>query len=149
MQPMASQDRERAEPGPGDLLTVTELARDLDVTARAIRFYETKGLLSPSRVGTTRVYGKRDYVRMKLILRGKRLGFSLRDIKNFLDLYDADPTQRVQMQSLLDSIRRRRDELEEQRAALSETLVELEVLERQAKEALDNATRRAPTKKAG
>ena len=85
----------------GEMLTVTELARELGITPRAIRFYETKGLLNPGRAGTTRVYTHRERGRLQLILRGKRLGFSLTDIGEYLDLYDADPTQRDQILLLL------------------------------------------------
>ncbi len=70
------------------LYSVTELGKELGVSARTIRFYEDKGLLSPSRVGNNRVYAARDRARMILILRGKQLGFSLREIKEYLDLYD-------------------------------------------------------------
>ncbi|MBV9755883.1 MAG: MerR family transcriptional regulator, partial [Alphaproteobacteria bacterium] len=66
--------------------TVTQLSAELGVTPRAIRFYETKGLLAPRRAGTTRVYTHRDRARLILILRGKRLGFSLREIKEYLEL---------------------------------------------------------------
>lgn len=133
--------------GQDSLLTVTELAKALHVTPRAIRFYETKGLIAPARAGANRVYAHRDYVRMKLILRGKRLGFTLRDIKTFLDLYDADPTQRVQMQALLETIRRRRQALEDQRQALAETMAELDVLEQQALDRINSP--RARTQQAG
>lgn len=120
------------------LLTVSELAERLGVTPRAIRFYETKGLIAPARAGTNRVYGRRDQARMALILRGKRLGFTLRDIKVFLDLYDADPSQRAQMRSLLQAIQRRRADLEEQRRALTLTLNELNELEQQALDRLNS-----------
>ena len=72
---------------------------------RAIRFYEAKGLIAPRRVGAARVYGPRDRARLILIQRGKRMGFSLRDIKEFLDLYGADPTQVAQMRILLGKAR--------------------------------------------
>jgi DNA-binding transcriptional MerR regulator len=117
---------------PREFLTVTQLADALGVTPRAIRFYETKGLILPSRLGATRVYTRREMVRMKLILRGKRLGFSLRDIKEFLDLYDADTTKVTQMRRLIENIHRRAADLEEQRAAITETLGELAELEQQA-----------------
>lgn len=130
------------------LMTVTELATALGVTPRAVRFYETKGLITPARAGANRVYAHRDHVRMKLILRGKRLGFTLRDIKAFLDLYDADPTHRAQMHALLDTLRRRRAALQEQQAALAETLAELDVLEQQAKDRL-NALKTGVNEKAG
>jgi DNA-binding transcriptional MerR regulator len=118
------------------LLTVTELADQLGVTARAIRFYEDKGLITPERVGATRVYSKRETARMQLILRGKRLGFSLRDIKQFLDLYDVDPTHSEQLRALLQRVRDRIGELEKTRAAVTETLAELHEIEHQALNAL-------------
>lgn len=109
-----------------DLFSVTELADELGITPRAIRFYETKGLIKPRRAGTTRVYTHRDRGRMQLILRGKRLGFSLADIKEYLDLYDVDPSQVSQLRLLMDKINDRVSELEQQREDLETTLVELE-----------------------
>lgn len=109
-----------------DLLSVTELADELGITPRAIRFYETKGLIKPQRAGTTRVYTHRDKARMQLILRGKRLGFTLADIKEYLDIYDIDPSQTQQIKLLLDKVERRIDELEQQREDLETTLTELE-----------------------
>lgn len=118
------------------IYSVTELARELGVTARAIRFYEDQGLLSPQRAGNTRVYSHRDRARMILILRGKRLGFSLRVIKEFLDLYVVDVTQVEQMQLLLAKVRERSRLLEDQRRALDETLHELKDIEKLTLEAL-------------
>jgi DNA-binding transcriptional MerR regulator len=109
-----------------DLFSVTELAEELGITPRAIRFYETKGLIKPQRAGTTRVYTHRDRARMQLILRGKRLGFTLADIREYLDMYDVDPSQVKQVQLLLEKVERRIDELEQQREDLETTLVELE-----------------------
>ena len=77
-----------------------EVARTLGVSARTLRFYEDKGLIEPCRIGTTRIYTRRDVARMRLILRGKRLGFSLRDIEEFLGLYDSDPQHVEQMRAL-------------------------------------------------
>ena len=108
-----------------DMLTITELARESGVTARAIRFYESKGLLTPRRAGTTRIYTYRERGRLQLILRGKRLGFSLTDIGEYLDLYDADPTQHDQILLLLDKVNTRIEELESQKADLNDTLKEL------------------------
>jgi DNA-binding transcriptional MerR regulator len=119
------------------LYTVTELAAELGVTARAIRFYEDKGLLSPSRAGATRVYTYRDRARMMLILRGKRLGFTLRDIKEFLDLYDVDPTHDEQKRTLLRAVRQRMNDLRAMSAAISDTLDELRTIELQASAALE------------
>ena len=106
----------------GDMLTITELAREAGVTARAIRFYESKGLLTPRRAGTTRIYTHRERGRLQLILRGKRLGFSLTDIGEYLDLYDADPTQHDQIVLLLDKVNNRIGELESQKADIDDTL---------------------------
>ncbi len=125
-----------AEDSPVRLLTITELAEQLGVTARAIRFYEDTGLISPSRAGATRVYTRRELARMQLILRGKRLGFSLRDIKQFLDLYDHDPTHVEQRRQLLARVRHRIEELEKTRAAVTETLAELGEIEQQTLRAL-------------
>ncbi len=119
------------------LYTVTELAVELGVTARAIRFYEDKGLLSPSRAGATRIYTHRDRARMKLILRGKRLGFTLRDIQQFLDLYDVDPQHDEQKRRLLRAVRERISDLRAMSTAISETLDELRSIELQASAALE------------
>jgi len=129
--------------------SVTELARDLAITPRTIRFYEDKGLISPRRAGNIRVYTKRDRARMVLILRGKRLGFSLREIKEYLDLYDVDPTQAEQIRLLLKKVRTRLDMLEDQRLALEESLLELKEIEEQTLAALALAeAAAAPEKKA-
>jgi DNA-binding transcriptional MerR regulator len=109
-----------------ELYSVTELAEDLGITPRAIRFYETKGLIKPQRAGTTRVYNHRDRARMQLILRGKRLGFTLADIKEYLDIYDIDPSQVKQVRLLLEKVERRIGELEQQREDLETTLIELD-----------------------
>ncbi len=132
-----------AEPAPTRLLAITELAQQLGVTARAIRFYEDKGLISPARAGSSRVYSKRELARMQLILRGKRLGFSLRDIKQFLDLYDIDPTHLEQHRQLLARVRHRIDELEKTRTAVTDTLAELEEIEQQTLIALGEPLRPA------
>jgi DNA-binding transcriptional MerR regulator len=116
--------------------SITELARDLGVTARTIRFYEDKGLIAPRRAGATRVYTQRDRARMVLILRGKRLGFSLRDIKDYLDLYRRDATGAAQLRLLLRGVADRTLLLEQQRAALDEALSELHDIRAQAEAAL-------------
>ena len=120
--------------------TVTELARDLAITPRTIRFYEDKGLITPRRAGTMRVYTKRDRARMVLILRGKRLGFSLREIKEYLDLYDIDPSQTEQIRLLLKKVQTRLEMLEDQRLALEETILELKDIEEQTLGALERET---------
>ncbi|MBK1662999.1 MerR family transcriptional regulator [Rhodospirillum rubrum] len=118
------------------LYSVTDLGRSLGITPRTIRFYEDKGLISPRRVGTTRVYTAKDRARMTLILRGKSLGFTLRDIKEFLDLYATDKTQVEQITLLLAKVRQRVAQLEEQRQAVETSLRELRDIERQSLEAL-------------
>jgi len=105
--------------------TVTQLAAELGITARTLRFYEGKGLITPSRLGTTRVYLARDRARMILILRGKRVGFSLREIAEYLDLYDGDPTHKAQNAKLLRMATARISNLEQQKIALDEMLNEL------------------------
>ncbi len=111
---------------------IQEVARQLGVTQRTLRFYEDKGLVEPQRIGSTRVYSKRDVGRMQLILRGKRLGFSIREIKEFLDLYDVDPDHVEQMARLAGRVRERIDDLEHQRAAIEETIQELRQIEQEA-----------------
>ena len=129
--------------GIGDMLTVTELARELGITPRAMRFYETKGLVNPRRAGTTRIYTHRERGRLQLILRGKRLGFSLTDISEYLDLYDADPAQRDQILMLLEKVNTRITALEVQKTDLDATLEELASVRKQALIALDEEPVRA------
>ena len=119
-----------------ELYTVNQLAEELGITPRTLRFYEAKGLLSPRRVGNNRVYSKRDRARLKLILRGKRLGFSLEEIKEYLDLYNVDPAQQEQMRVLLTRIRERLDALAQQRQDLEATVSELKDIETQVVTAL-------------
>ncbi|MDT8293469.1 MerR family transcriptional regulator [Roseomonas mucosa] len=118
------------------LYTVNQLAKELGITPRAIRFYEAKGLLAPERAGTTRVFDRRDRARLMLVLRGKRLGFSLNEIREYLGLYDAQHGQAEQIRWLLDSVRDRIARLEQQRADLEQTLAELRDIESQAADAL-------------
>lgn len=112
-----------------DLFTIGELATAFALSPRAIRFYEDQGLLAPKRAGTTRVYTKRDRARLQLILRGKRLGFSLADIRQFLDLYDADRSKHRQMAMTLERTRSRIADLEQQLADITITLAELRDME--------------------
>lgn len=118
------------------LWSVNQLAEELGITPRAIRFYEQSGLIAPRRVGANRVFGRTDRARLVLILRGKRLGFTLGAIREYLDLYESDQTQVAQMQSLLALTRQRIGELEKQRRDLDMTLGELRSIEAQATDAL-------------
>ena len=111
---------------------IQDVATEVGVTARTLRFYEDKGLIEPHRVGTTRVYSRREIGRIQLVLRGKRLGFSIREIKEFLDLYDVDPNHVEQMSRLVTRIEQRLEDLEQQRIALDETVSELRQIRNEA-----------------
>lgn len=128
----------RRAPSDGDerqpLRGIQDVATELGVTTRTIRFYEDKGLLDPQRVGTMRVYSRREVGRLQLILRGKRLGFSLRQIQEFLDLYDADQLHLSQTRRLLERVTERVEALEAQRVALDQTLDELRDIARQCRQ---------------
>jgi DNA-binding transcriptional MerR regulator len=115
------------------LLTISELSDELGVTARTIRFYEDKDLLKPQRVGANRVYSYKDRARMKLILRGKRLGFSLDEIREYMDLYDADPgpMQASQIRFLLERVQLRAGVLRKQQQDIQDMLGELAGIERE------------------
>ena len=123
--------------------TITELAREFDVTPRAIRFYEDQGLLAPSRAGAggqRRVYSGRDRTRLKLTLRGKRLGFTLSEIRTLLDLYES-PTDTVpQLQAFLATVVQHREVLERQREDLDATLDDLAQYEVEARALLERNT---------
>jgi DNA-binding transcriptional MerR regulator len=125
--------------GEGDLCGIQQVASTLGVTTRTLRFYEDKGLIEPTRVGTMRVYTRREVARMQLILRGKRLGFSIREIKEFLDLYDADPSHIEQIRHLAARVRERLAELDQQKAALEQTIEEMRWIEREATNRLREA----------
>ena len=107
------------------LYSIGELSGEFGISTRAIRFYEAKGLLSPDRVGSNRIYTKRDRARLILVLRGKRLGFTLEEISEYLDLYDADPNQVAQTRLLLQKTESSISELEGKRRDLDEALSEL------------------------
>lgn len=117
--------------------SIAELAAEFDVTLRTIRFYEDRGLLTPERRGTTRVYHPRDRIRLALILRGKRLGFSLDEIAKIVDMYDAEPGEEGQLVYLLDQITHRRAELEQRRQDIEETLHDLAEVEARCRTDLD------------
>jgi DNA-binding transcriptional MerR regulator len=123
-----------------DLFAIADLAREFGISTRAIRFYETKGLLRPERVGSTRVFRRRDRARLILILRGKRLGFSLRDISEYLSLYEADRTQRAQVNLLVEMVDQRMQMLEQQLADLQTTIGELREIKKLATERLAQAS---------
>jgi DNA-binding transcriptional MerR regulator len=117
-----------------DLFAIADLAREFGISTRAIRFYEAKGLIAPERVGATRIFRRRDRARLILILRGKRLGFSLRDISDYLSLYDADRSQQVHL--LAEKVDGRLAALERQKADLETTISELREIRKLAGERL-------------
>ena len=123
-----------------DLFAIADLAREFGISTRAIRFYEAKGLLTPERVGSTRVFRRRDRARLILILRGKRLGFSLRDISEYLSLYEADRSQRAQVNLLVEKVDQRVEMLEQQLADLQTTIGELREIKKLATERLAQAS---------
>ncbi len=117
-------------------MTIAELAAAMDVTARTIRFYEAEGMISPERRGTQRIFHPRDQVRLKLILRGKRLGFTLAEVRDIIDLYDKEPGEAGQLEFFLDKIAERRADLEQKRRDIDLTLSELAQVEQKCRERL-------------
>ena len=115
----------RSNPQAERTYSIGQLAEEFGLTLRSLRFYEDEGLISPARVGQTRVYSHRDRARLKLICRGKRLGFSIGEIKDFLDLYETDEAQVEQMSFLLKGARNRIRHLEQQLRDVQQTLKEL------------------------
>ncbi len=125
----------RPEPDSRDLFAIADLAKEFSISTRAIRFYESKGLLSPERVGATRIFRRRDRARLMLILRGKRLGFSLRDISEYLSLYDPR-SQTAQVHLLVEMVDQRIALLQQQMADLNTALSELGEIRKLAAERL-------------
>lgn len=116
--------------------SISDLAQEFDLTTRTIRFYEDMGLLQPTRQGAggrTRVYSPRDRTRLRLILRGKRLGLSLVEAKEVIDLYDSPRDTRVQLQRFLEVLGQQRQRMEEQLEDLQATLEEVRTHEKEAK----------------
>jgi DNA-binding transcriptional MerR regulator len=122
--------------------TITELAQEFDVTPRAIRFYEDVGLLTPARAGRNRVYTQRDRTRLKLTLRGKRLGLSLQEIKQLVDMYDSPSDTAQQLQAFLGVLGEHRRLLEQQREDIEITLAEIAQHETRCRSLLAPAPRR-------
>ena len=120
-----------------DLYSIGDLSREFGVTTRTIRFYEDQGLLSPTRNGQSRIYQPRDRVRLKLILRGKRLGFSLKEINKLIALYDAPEGEAGQLRSFIEKIRARRSELLVQKEDIEHVMDELDSLEQRCADLLE------------
>ncbi len=108
---------------------ITELTREFDITTRTIRFYEDEGMISPKRDGRHRLFSQSDRVRLKLILRGKRLGLSLAEIREIIGMYDAEPGETGQLTLLIEKIAERREALFQKRRDIETTLEELEAVE--------------------
>jgi DNA-binding transcriptional MerR regulator len=128
---------------PAALCTIGELAREFDLTTRAIRFYEDCGLLAPLRRGRNRVYTVRDRTRLKLTLRGKRLGLTLAEVKELVDMYESPRDTQAQLKKFLVVLATHREQLEQQMADLQATLGEVRKQEKEARRLLAAGQRRA------
>jgi DNA-binding transcriptional MerR regulator len=124
------------EPARSEHFSISDLADEFALTPRAIRFYEDHGLLSPARHGARRIYSQRDRVRLKLVLRGKRLGMSLAEIAEILDLYDADKSERSQLAKFIEVLSSRRMLLEQQREDIDVVLSEIDAITKDCKRRL-------------
>ncbi len=107
------------------VFTISDLSSEFELTTRTLRFYETRGLLEPRRRGQTRLYSRRDRARLKLVLQGKRVGFSLTDIKEMLDLYDLKDGQATQLRVSLKRFKERIGDLERQKIDVEEAITDL------------------------
>src|SRR6185295_18917781 len=121
--------------------TISELAKEFDVTTRTIRYYEDQGLISPSREGVNRIFSQRDRVRLKLALRGKRLGFSLSEIRELFELYDVSRDEQRQLEAFLARLERRRALLEQQREDIEVMLNEINFFADQCRRLLKNTAK--------
>ena len=131
-------------PVPAPTFTIGELAREFDLTTRAIRFYEDCGLLTPQRSGRNRVYTQRDRTRLKLTLRGKRLGLTLAEVKELVGMYETPRDTQPQLKKFLVVLATHRAQLEQQLADLNITLDEVGAHEKEARRLLVQAARKAP-----
>ena len=131
-----------SSPAAAQTYTIGELAREFDLTTRAIRFYEDCGLLSPQRSGRNRVYTARDRTRLKLTLRGKRLGLTLAEVKDLVDMYESPRDTQPQLKKFLVVLAAHRAQLEQQMADLSVTLDEVRAHEKEARRLLAEGERR-------
>ncbi|MBJ9973827.1 MerR family DNA-binding transcriptional regulator [Pseudomonas sp. S75] len=116
--------------------SISDLSRELDITTRAIRFYEEQGLLRPERRGLERIYSARDKVTLKLILRGKRIGFSLAECRELIELYDPSGGNHKQLNSMLAKIAERRAQLEQQMLDIQQMHLELDTAQERCEQAL-------------
>jgi DNA-binding transcriptional MerR regulator len=121
----AANTNDMSDKGGEDLVRIGEMAKKYGVTLRTLRFYEDKGLLNPQRDGSTRLYTRRDKARLKLILLGRKVGFSLRDVKQMMDLYDPTGSNTKQLRLALDKSEKQLARLQKQRALIDDAINEL------------------------
>ncbi len=133
-------------PAAGATYTIGELAREFDLTTRAIRFYEDCGLLMPQRRGRSRIYTSRDRTRLKLTLRGKRLGLTLAEVKELVDMYESPRDTQAQLRKFLEVLAAHRAQLEQQFTDLHATLDEVRAHEKEALRLLNAARARRATR---
>ncbi|MET0187292.1 MAG: MerR family DNA-binding transcriptional regulator [Achromobacter sp.] len=126
---------------PAKSWTISDLAREFDVTPRTIRFYEDQGIVSPTRDGRNRVYATRDRTRLKLALRGKRLGLQLSEIRTLIDMYDGPGDTEPQLRQYLSVLHQHRETLAQQRRDIDDALGEIAVQERQCEVLLQQLQR--------
>lgn len=122
--------------------SIGELAKEFDITPRSIRFYEEQDLISPERTGQTRIYCNKDRVRLKLILRGKRLGFSLAEIKNLFELYDSNANSMLQLEAMLKMTEQKRAILRQQLDDIQMLMNELDEVEKRCRDELADLQKR-------
>ena len=125
--------------------TISDLAKRYEITTRTIRFYEEKGLLNPKREGQNRIYSESDRVRLQLILRGKRLGLTLEESRDIINMYMPGRRNEEQLQTLITTIRRKREQLKEQMQDLKRMLLDLDEAENHCLGALDGKHKKTPT----
>ena len=124
------------KPSPQTTYSISDLSKEFDITTRSIRFYEDQGLLKPKRRGQTRIYSMKDRVRLKLILRGKRLGFSLAETRRLFEMYDADKSSTSQLNTMLTLIEEKKHALQQQMDDIKIVLMELSSAEAQCRQSL-------------
>ncbi|WP_323993941.1 MerR family transcriptional regulator [Aeromonas hydrophila] len=118
--------------------SISELAHEFDITPRTIRYYEDEGLITPTREGQTRIYSHKDKIRLKLTLRGKRLGFSLAEIRELFDMYDTDRSSKTQLHSMIQLIEAKRHSLRQQLEDIQMVMAELEAAEQRCVNSLNS-----------
>ena len=139
---MLHDELQRGANGEREKCSIGDLAREFDVTPRAIRFYEDRGLLAPRREGQRRIYTARDRTRLKLTLRGKRLGLTLGEIRELIDMYEAGRDERPQLERFLAILAQHRGSLEQQREDIEAQLAEIAAFEKRVRQKLGTRRRR-------